>query len=201
MSDRQKRSQSFHRNSSAPLLAKDTCAWVGSALPHMLAPSPSQARHRLQAAPSHGSGAHKVKPDELLALNAHVGGSQGRPGSAGAAVPFVPQHVKNRNMNKRLQEVEAELAEELRVAEQQADYNVSRYTAFIASKYALDGLDEELKDSKDTAAEELERSLAVKNDLVTRLKLEFDLKERNFKAYYPEWMNYLVQIAEVVKEL
>lgn len=157
----------------------------------MLAPSPSQ---RLPKPAVSLGGAQKAK---VKALPTTIESSA----ALTAAVPFVPQYVKNQQMNKKLQELEESLANELRNAEQQADYNVERYTAFIASKYALDGLEDELLAAKDEAAKELERSQAVKNDLVTRLKLELELKERNFKAYYPEWMRFLMLIHDVVKEL
>ena len=47
----------------------------------------------------------------------------------------------------------------------------------------------------------LQEEIAKKNDRVTRLKLEYDLKLSNFEAYYPEWLKLIYKIFDVIKEL
>ena len=112
----------------------------------------------------------------------------------------VPQYVKNQQLNARLLSLESSLARDVAAAERQADFNVKRHGEFVDAKYALEAVEDELEDRKEETVERLMRAVAVRNDKVARMKMEMDLKERNFKAYYPEWMTILVQIEGVVKE-
>ena len=106
----------------------------------------------------------------------------------------MPQYKKNQLLNARVKELEDELASAVTAANNQADYNVTRYTDFVNQKHHLADLKEDLLSAKDETVEAYTISIARHNDRLARLKLERELKWKNYESYFPEWLKFLTRV-------
>jgi hypothetical protein len=112
----------------------------------------------------------------------------------------MPQYKKNLLLKQKLASMEADLEETLSHAKLQSDYNVKRYGEYIDSVEMLRDYERGIGEQKEDVVQAYVNRVALKNDEVTRLKLEFEVKKQNFEAYWPAWMKYLNKVKVVRKE-
>ncbi|GMI39526.1 hypothetical protein TeGR_g11284 [Tetraparma gracilis] len=112
--------------------------------------------------------------------------------------PDMPQFERNKLLNARVQELEDELASAVASANEQAEFNLSRFSDFVESKEALANLSGSLSVAKEATVETYVSEIAISNDLQARLKLEKELKWKNYEAYHPEWLKYLTKVGTTI---
>ena len=114
--------------------------------------------------------------------------------------PQLPQWKKNLILKSKVKALEDDLESAVSCAQAQADLNVRNFTETIESKGELMNLDSDLVSAKEATTKAYIERVALKNDEVTRLKLEYDLKKNNYVSYWPNWMRLLEKVKDVRNE-
>ncbi len=112
----------------------------------------------------------------------------------------LPQYEKNRLLNSKLKDLETDLLETTRKAQEDADEAVRMHKEFIDDLSKVANSDVELVNANRETIAKLSERTAVRNDRLARLKLLMELKSRNFTAYHPEWLKYLEEVKKIIKE-